>query len=247
MIPKRNASIPSIFLLAIIFCDRADAQIHKCQNPDGSLTYSQTPCPGGENITNIIGAGAVSNAVDCSQARSFALATARSMKGGADSTEIFDRYGGLDSLSKGAVGLISYVFQYRQSEDVSAERIAALAQSQCAARSFGNISCEELPLSFAETLDMCGAEEDEEPTSEQSAFSVGGRSLEPGSRVDASDIATSGRDEEQRQVEATSECKERIQAEIDRIDERSRSGHSSRQGERNRAARRDLLIELRQC
>ena len=247
MISMRAASILSISLLAMILCDRADAQIHKCQNPDGSFTYSQTPCPGGENITNVIGAGAVSNAVDCSQARSFALATARSMKGGADSTEVFDRYGGLDSLSRGAVGLISYVFQYRRSEDVSVERIAALVQSQCAAGSFGIITCEELPLSFAETLDACGAEEDEEPSPEQSAFSVAARSLEPGSRVDASDIATSRRDEQQRQVDASRECKERIQAEIDRVDERSRSGHSSRQGETNRAERRDLLRQLRQC
>ena len=247
MISMKTALILLLSLLAMIFCDRADAQIHKCQNPDGSFTYSQTPCPGGENITNVMAAGARSDTVDCSQARSFALATARSMKGGSDSSEVFDRYGGLDSLSRGAVGLISYVFQYRRSEDVSAERIAALAQSQCAARSFGNMTCKELPLSFAETLDTCGAEEDEEPAPAQSAFTAPATSLEPGSRVDASDIASSRRDDEQRQVEATRECKERVQAAIDRIDVRSRSGHSSQQGETNRAERRDLLRQLRQC
>jgi len=247
MISTKTVSILSISLLTIILCDGAEADIYKCRNTDGSFTYSQTPCPDSENITNVIGAGAGSNSVDCSQATSFALTTARSMKGGADSTEVFDRFGGLDSLSRGAVGLISYVFQYRLSEDVSAERIAALAQSKCAARSFGNITCDELPLLFAETLDACGAEDEKEPTAEQSAFSVAATPSESRSRVEASDAATTRRDEEQRRAEATSECKERIQSEIDRVDEQSRSAHSSRQGETNRAKRRDLMRQLLQC
>ena len=84
------------------------------------------------------------------------------MQAGSRSDELFDRYGGLDSLSKGSINIINYVYGYRSNGGVSAERIAALTQAKCRARALGEVSCESLPLSYTDSIGGCDPEEEQD-------------------------------------------------------------------------------------
>jgi hypothetical protein len=61
--------------------------------------------------------------MECSLASRFAVTAARHMRAGSRSDEVFNRYGGLDSLSKGSIGVINYVYSFRTNNDGSEEGI----------------------------------------------------------------------------------------------------------------------------
>jgi len=222
-----------LFLLSVIFITvDASADIYKCKDADGNLMYSQTPCK--KQASEKIGStGSKSTqTTDCSLASKFAFTAARYMRAGSRSDEVFNRYGGLDSLSKGSIGVINYVYSFRSNADVSEDRIGVLAQAKCRARSFGDVSCEALPPSFIEGLGGCDEDDWDEPPV-KAAPPVASRTI-----VVANDS---------RNDEITMQCKKRYRDQIDAIDAEMRRGYSSAQGEAYRARLRVLTQQLRRC
>jgi hypothetical protein len=222
-----------LMLATLMFADDALADIYKCTDEDGNVAYSQTPCVNQktENIGSS-SADSASGALDCSYANRFALSTARRMRNGARSSDLFNLYGGLNTLSVGTIGVINYVYSYRSNDDVSVERIASLTQAKCRARSLGDVSCEALPLSYTESFGGCDANPEEieivEPPPVQQ---------QPVQRS----TSTS------RSPELIEECKDSYRDQIDEIDAQMRRGYSSAQGEVYRERLRTLTQQLRAC
>ena len=234
--PIANKVTLLLLLTAVFYTVDARADIYKCKDADGNLMYSQTPCKKQESQKVGNSASRNTETTDCSFAGRFAITTARYMLTGSRSDEIFNRYGGLGSLSKGSIGVINYVYSFRTNADVTEERIGGLAQAKCRARSFGDISCEALPLSFTEGLGGCDADEMPEPLMATPAAIESSDADRPAPRVDNS-----------RSDEITQRCKKRYRDQIDTIDAEMRRGYSSAQGESYRERLRVLTQQLRSC
>ncbi|MDX2411270.1 MAG: hypothetical protein QNK16_04055, partial [Woeseiaceae bacterium] len=134
---------------------------------------------------------------------------------------------------------INYVYSFRTNDDVTEERIGGLAQAKCRAGSFGEVSCEVLPLSFTEGFGGCDAEELAE-------------SQEPATaRPDVVENPTASRSvpraDDSRSSELIQQCKKRYRDQIDAIDAEMRRGYSSAQGEAYRERLRVLTQRLRSC
>ena len=256
----RYQTAVSLLALACLVPDTAKAQVYKCVAENGELTFSQTPCPDKGSKVTVMSSPGSSNreAADCEHARRFALNTAQQMRSGADSTTIFDSYGGLGALSRGSVSLISYVFQFRTNDDISAVRVSALATAKCQAWAFGDVSCEQLPASFTSRLGGCDLDDDEAAPAvvDQSQhlgtpahqFNLAGsqsesnRSSETASNSRAREEQDRAREEDKRQA-----CRDRYDSQIDSISARLRSGYTISQGETLKSRRRDLQAKKRDC
>lgn len=213
------------------------AEVFKCTAEDGGLTYQQTPCPE-QKVEQVATQAPVAadKGLDCSFANRFAVSTARLMRANVKSNEVFDRYGGLDALSRSSIGVINYVFSFRTSDDVTVERIAELADAKCKVGSFGDARCETLPLSFTDGIGGCDGEGEVQETlaavnGEPRPFSATPPRSSP-----------SGRSDEEIQT-----CKKHYRDLIDEIDAEMRGGYSSEQGEVYRRRLRQLTQKLRAC
>lgn len=242
--------LTALLLAAALSSSPAQADIFKCEDDDGNMVFQQTPCAERESVKVDTGSASVS-ADDCVFANKFAVSSARFMRRGVRSDQLFDRYGGLDSLSRGSLGVINYVYTFRTNADVSVERIAALAQAKCRAKSFGDVSCEALPLSFTEGLGGCDATEEERLEAQAKNSSgadqvIGGEPVHLGApRPNASGSTSSS--SAARSDEAVAKCKKKYRDAIDAIDAKMRSGYSSSQGEAYRQQLRGLTEKLRAC
>lgn len=252
---KTRSSVLLLLLLssAMLSPTVALAEIFKCVAADGAITFSQSPChdEGSKVTVQKTVASAAIEPANCEHARRFALATAQEMRSGTDSSTVFDRYGGLGALSKGSVSLISYVFQFRTNNDVSVERVSALATSKCQARAFGDVSCEQLPVSFTDRIGGC---DDDEEHSDDVELAFASAAQQPASlseehreqqinaALQAQERQARAREEEQR-----SQCKQNIKAQIGGINAQMRSGYSSSLGESLKKKRRALEDRLRDC
>jgi hypothetical protein len=219
----------------------AQADVYKCTDADGSITFQQTPCPK-QKVEKVSSQKPESAEMDCIYANKFAVSTARLMRSGAQSDELFDRYGGLDSLSRATIGVINYVYSYRTSDNVTVERIAGLAQAKCRAGSFGDASCEEMPLSFTEGFGGCDAGENAE-------LMAADQISEPAQSLTAATAPSSARSntDSGRSPEQIQACKKQHRDAIDSIDAEMRRGYSSEQGEVYRERLRTLTERLRDC
>ena len=219
----------------------AQADVYKCTDAEGGITFQQTPCVE-QKVEKVSSQATQSATMDCSYANKFAVSTARLMRRGARSDELFDRYGGLDSLSRATIGIINYVYSFRTNEGVTVERIAGLTQAKCRARSFGDASCEVLPVSFTEGLGGCDAGEAEESTtSAQTIEPEEARAAAPAPRRVNSNANN------ERLPEQIQACKKQHRDAIDEIDAEMRRGYSSEQGEVYRQRLRALTEQLRAC
>ncbi|MDH3428480.1 MAG: DUF4124 domain-containing protein [Gammaproteobacteria bacterium] len=249
--PNVNKFAALLLAAGLLLNEGIWADIYKCKDDDGNLMFSQTPCARQESV--VVGPSeSTKSDVDCSHANKFANTTARMMRRGFGSDEVFDYYGGLDSLSKGSVGVINYVYSFRTSAGVSLERIAGLAQAKCEARSFGNANCEALPTSFTESLGGCQAGGEENPAS-PSAQEPGPQEIQ--AELSAAPAQQGGADARLADrprasvadEDVTEQCKKMYRDQIDAIDAQMRRGYSSAQGEQYREQLRGLTQKLRSC
>lgn len=254
--------IVELFLLAAVLLPLGvHADVYKCKDAQGSLTYSQVPCASPEKTEKVTGVETKdkeSATAECDYAVKFALSAAGAMKNGAGSDELFDLYGGLDSLSKGSIGVINYVYEFRPNTAVTAERIAALTEAKCEAGSLGDVGCADLPTQFTHRLGGCVAEAPQPlsmqtPAATQTASVMG--TLEetmplPVQETRQSQDAArrkSESDAKARAVQSSMQCKEKYQSDIEQLDEIMRSGYTSAEGEVFRERRRSLREKLSQC
>ncbi len=242
-----SAVCGSLLISVFLAPPAAAVEIYTCRDDDGSITYAQTPCPNVEKKSTSASKAKDREPADCRFAGRFARSTAMSMRNGAGSDEIFDLYGGLDSLSSSTIGLINYVYLYRTKKDVSAARIASLAEAKCGANSFGNVACGDLPYSFTDELGGCDSAA-EEKKSEQSAI-VAERPTQSPARasnfgVTKTKLAT---DAPALIAEDPALCRRQYRDQINQIDGQMRSGYSSAQGDSLGEKRRKLQRELSKC
>jgi hypothetical protein len=226
--------VTTVLLLA---CVAARADVFKCTAEDGSLTYQQTPCPE-QKVEKLQTQAPATDAQECGQAQLFAVIVARLRRSSARSDEVFDRYGGLDALSKGSIGVINYVYTFRTNDDVSVDRIAALTRAKCQARSLGEVSCETLPSSFTENLVSCNPELTKEEATSRAEFTEPAPAVVGQSRTTASATLS---------AENIAQCKKKHRDAIDVIDAEMRRGYTSEQGEIYRQRLRVLTEQLRSC
>jgi hypothetical protein len=213
----------------------ARADVFKCTAEDGGLTFQQTPCPE-QKVEKVATQAAADKGLDCSFANRFAVSTARLMRAGVKSDEVFGRYGGLDALSRTSIGVINYVFSFRTNDDVTVERIAELSGAKCRVGSFGDANCEALPLSYTEGIGGCDGEgEVQEILAEESGVPQPFAATTTRSTVN-------GRSDEEIQT-----CKKHYRDAIDEIDAEMRRGYGSEQGEAYRQRLRLLTEKLRAC
>lgn len=241
LMPAMKSTIVLV-AVTLLCCFDVRADVYKCTDDDGNLVFQQTPCVKRES-EKVRTQGRAASAMDCSHANKFAVTAARLMRSGLRSDQVFDRYGGLDSLSEGSVGVINYVYRFHADDSVSVERIAALAQAKCKAQSFGDASCEALPLTFTESLGGCDAGDSDDAGVQSVAPPVGqpeATTTPSASRV--SSVATN-----ERSQEIVQRCKKKYRDAIDQIDAEMRHGYSSGQGEVYRQRLRVLTEQLRGC
>ncbi len=222
-----------------------DAQIYKCVDAAGNLTFSQVPCPG--QSTSKVDTGAKrASATDCSWATRFARDVARRMQSGRSSDQTFDAYGGVDAVSSGTLNLINYVYRYQHASDVSIERIASLTGSMCGAGSLGDVSCEALPFTEHDDPERCEADDPEDDADDSpSAAAVattGAANAQPAVTSTSSALPTQAD-----RSDAVEKCKQPIRDRIDAINEAMRSGYDAARGERYREQLRDLSRQYRDC
>ena len=219
------------------------AAVYKCVDADGVITYSQAPCPDDPETVTVQGVstGSRDEDIDCRHANRFALETARTMRGGMYSSDLFDKYGGLDALSKGSINLINFVYRYQANADISSERIAGFAQTMCESGNLPGGGCADLPVAFTDSLGGCGADLD-------TAVSDARRTAPPAAETQASQVPTAA---PARLPDPTdkrsSDCRRRYMKQVEELDAQMRGGYSSAQGERFREQRRQLRTAMSRC
>jgi len=241
----RNALLPIVAVTAIVvLAQPADvaAAVYKCVDDEGTITFSQAPCPDNPEKVNVQGVstGSAKDGVDCRYANRFALDTAKTMRTGMESVDLFDSYGGLDSLSKGTINLINFVYRYKANSTVSSERIAGMAQSMCQTGNIAEVSCNHLPVSFTEGLGGCGENtdfavgDDPQMTSSAPAPAPSNQAAAPAQYTSPTDPRSA-------------ECRREYLQRIEALDAQMRGGYSSEQGERFREQRRQLRQQMSRC
>ena len=235
-----NKAYVVVALCALVAPGDAGADVHKCSDADGNIMYSQTPCDAQSSANvNMAGFSSQSTEMDCSYANRFALSTARRMRVGTGPTGLFNLYGGHDELSKGALGVINYVYSFLTSSDVSVEQIATLTEAKCQAQSFGIVNCKTLPSTYTDTIGGCAvADEQRTVRAEQERPVV--------QTAPTNDVAR--KQTKPAQInEFTEKCQKWYRDSIDQIDAQMQRDVSPEEGEFYRKELRELTQRLREC
>jgi Domain of unknown function (DUF4124) len=226
--------------LAAIGPAEARADVYRCTDEDGGIVFKQTPCAA-EPSEPVMTGEAGEPGPDCGYANRFAFETGRLMRAGLRSDELFNRYGGIDALSRPAIGVINYVYSFRTNDDVSVERIADLAEAKCHAKSFGNVECDVLPAAFRDSIGGCSGEAGSTAPAEIPATPAPNSAPAPALQ-DARERAAAALGEE-----AVTECKQAYRDQLDAIDAEMRRGYSSEEGERYKERLLSLTERMRLC
>jgi hypothetical protein len=227
--------IYGIVTILLFVATNVQADVFKCTAEDGGVTFQQTPCPD-EKVERVATPEAVPEELDCQYSVRFAESTARFMRAGLTSAEIFARYDGIDSLSRPSISVINYVYSFRTTDDVSVERISSLAEAKCQVGSFGEATCESFPSSFTEQFGSCDGTVD-------AVVAAGAAAAAPTPGLNTATRPVTKR----RSTEETATCKQHYRDAIDDIDAEMRRGYSSEQGEAYRQQLRLLTEKLRAC
>jgi len=124
-----------------------EARVYRCTNASGNISYSQTPCPAGQTGAKMRGIG-TTKVVDreaCSLVRSFATESFNKLRGGTESSQLIDKYGGPSYIDTLTLNVINFVSGYRLSEDISAMKVSGLAYNKCVNGGFGKLQRDNMP------------------------------------------------------------------------------------------------------
>lgn len=264
--PKFTLVLTIVFVPVLLISYNVHAGTFKCKDKDGGITYSQVACPKHETTDKVMNKknNQISSSSNCVHVRMFAKDTADFMKNGADSDEVINHYGGVNSISAGAMIIINHVYGYRLNNDISAKRIGELAQTKCEANSFGQIGCEDIPTSYAEL--MWGGCDDVNGNVEYSRIKViaGEReklryqtSTQREEALESLEIQRQKENKERaKRIEKkiasqaamdSMQCKDYYENKIDHVNKQMREGYSSEQGEIYREKLRHLRNQRNQC
>jgi hypothetical protein len=232
-------------LLVVVMPVRAD--VYRCVGADGSTTFSQTPCSAAAEKVAVSSRSVATGPADCEFAENFIRSTSRLMRQGVDKGRLFDQFGGTEAFDAGATRIVNYVYQYRDTQSMSQDRIAELAVAQCKTGSFGDVSCQSLPKSYTDSGGGC----DGSFSTTSADYGVDVFAIH---RDQAEERQKASNELYQQQVEALSnsnaqlargtQCQQKIQQQIAQIDARIHAG-ADPNGHRLELKR--LRAELSQC
>ena len=146
----------TLLLALLILFMPAHADVYRCVGADGATTFSQTPCSATAEKVAVSSNRASAGPADCDFAENFARTTSRLMRQGVDKNRLFDQFGGPEAFDTGTTKMVHYVYQYRDNQSMSQDRIAELAIAQCNSGTFGAVSCESLPEAYTKSGGGCG-------------------------------------------------------------------------------------------
>lgn len=256
---KSIASLLCSLAFLLPFLSDAGAAAYKCIDANGDVTYSQTPCKRNQKTDKTLENGQKRVEVeDCQYAGAFSQMTFGHMRSGLSMQQLFDRYGGVSSISPGTLGVINYVYSFKYATDMQPGRLAELTVARCKAQAFGRVACEDFPREFEEMIFSCDEEERKEALRLQKL--IGERTGQPGQFDNSAIIGGYGStDSETRNQERIktresnakkreeiriAKCKKRYETQIENIDERMSRAYTASQGESFRDRRRELVKKL---
>lgn len=251
-------SVNSLFLVLALFAD-ASAATYKCIDANGDVTYSQSPCKQNQTTGKLLNSAKKAVEMeDCKYAGAFSELAFRHMRSGLSTQQLFDRYGGVNSISQGTLGVINYVYSFKYSKTMRSARVAQLTIARCNAQAFGEVACEDFPQEFQRMIFSCDDEEREEALRLQNLIDQSVRPQRQFSNSTTVDIYDSKdrdarnrewmeaqeRKRKEREQLRISNCKKRYASKIEEIDARLRQGYTATSGERLRDRRRSLVRKL---
>ena len=138
--------IIGLIVLTLLLSQNVVAKTYKCVDEKGHTSYSQTPCATGAKANELtFDRHAQADAEVCAEVRQFAAKVGNSMRRGSHSSEVIARHGGLETISKQALGIINYIYSFRANDTVSVDKIASLSVVKCNNGGFGQVSYADIP------------------------------------------------------------------------------------------------------
>ncbi len=127
----------------------AAAAVYRCQDGNGHVSYSRTPCPPDQQARTLHGMDArpqsAGAAAACDAARAFASGAFEELRAGVEIPEQIDALGGVNYISPPLLNLLNFVNQYRYNERISAHAVGRLARAKCRNGGFGALSATDFP------------------------------------------------------------------------------------------------------
>lgn len=124
-----------------------EAAVYQCKKEDGSIEFSDTPCPVDETSIEITTDRKKSKlpAEVCETAQRFAKILNRIMRTGNSSIDVVNELGGTNVVAPGVQSIINQVFSYRHNTSISSSRAGSLVMARCNNGAFGALSVEDFP------------------------------------------------------------------------------------------------------
>ena len=256
---KRTSLIVNSLVFILPFFSDAVAATYKCIDENGDVTYSQSPCKQNQKTDKLLnGSKKQVEMEDCKYAGAFSQMAFRHMRSGLSTQQLFDRYGGVNSISQGTLGVINYVYSFKYSPTIQSNRVAQLTIAKCNAQAFGKVLCEDFPNEFQEMIFSCDDEEREEAIRLQklidqsvgqkeqfnSSTSIGAYGSKDHETRNQERMEAQERNRKEREQTRIIKCKKRYESEIKKIDDRMSQGYNASLGESLRDRRRSLVKKL---
>lgn len=232
------------FLSSVSFS--AYSKMYKCIDENGGVIYSQTACQTDQTTEKVMSSNKPQqkNLEDCQYAGQFASMVTRQMRSGVEAEQSFDRYGGINALSKSTIAVINYVYTFKNTPDTSANRISSLVAARCNARAFGDVKCEDFPEEFQTSIISCDESKREDVLIQQQLMRKNSRPAgspeQPVQAPKKSQNKSTTSNNTKNTKKRIDDCKERYDKQITTIDDRLRESYSSEEGESLRKRRRQL-------
>jgi len=246
-------------LLTLLIPNDAHASFYKCIDANGGVTYSTSQCPSDEKVAKVIQRNKSQAALDCRIARNFTQQVSKMVVSGKSPDSAFNRYGGINYLSPTAIGLINYLYSFKDVPNTSAPRMSNLAISRCENGSFGPSDCDQFPQRFIEELGGCegalipgGKWAAQYGQNQRPAQAYQGNRQEPAhAAARAEDEPADPRAEQSKRKREraleVAECKAETKAEIEDIRKAMREAGSVSSQDKLREKRRQLSRRLSNC
>ena len=257
--PKSTFLIVNSLLFILPFFSDAVAATYKCIDGNSDVTYSQTPCKQNQKTDKLLNSSKKSVEMeDCKYAGAFSQMAFRHMRSGLSTQQLFDRYGGVNSISKSTLGVINYVYSFKYSPTTQPGRVAQLTIAKCNAQAFGKVLCEDFPKEFQQTIFSCDDAEREEAIRMQklidqsagrkkqfnNSTTIGGYGSKDNETRNQEWMEAQERNRQEREQKRIIKCKKGYQSEIKTIDDRMSQGYTVSLGEALRDKRKSLVKKL---
>lgn len=141
--------LPSVYLAALLgvaMSTAVDARVYRCTDAAGKISYSQVPCPADtKSDTMRLGNKERQDKDLCKLARDLAITSYEDMRTGSDPGAVMDEYGGVDYITPATLAVINFAAGFRYNDDLSSQRVGAMAFARCREGGFGQLSEGDLP------------------------------------------------------------------------------------------------------